>query len=108
QIADWRKDFDVILIDSPPLQLVSDALLIGKYVDAAIYLAKGGSTPVPLIRQGIERLESADIPLLGVALNYHDFEQAERYYREYSAQAKYGDAYYGGYGGDANPATRLG
>lgn len=108
RIADWRKDFDVILIDSPPLQLVSDALLIGKYVDAAIYVAKGGSTPAPLIQQGIKRLESAEIPLLGIALNCHDFEQAERYYGEYSAQTKYGDAYYGGYSDDANPATRLG
>ncbi|MCO5118019.1 MAG: polysaccharide biosynthesis tyrosine autokinase [Burkholderiaceae bacterium] len=108
RLTDWRKQFDIVLIDSPPLQLVSDALLIGRHTDAVIYVVKAGDTPTPLARQGIERLVAAQIRILGVALNHHDFEQAERYYGEYSAQGRYGNAYYGGCADDINPATRLG
>lgn len=105
-LATLRDHFDVILIDTPPLQLVSDALLIGSNVDSAIYVVKSGETPVPLVQQGIERLRAAHVDILGVALNHHDFDAAERYYGEYSAQGKYGDGYYGG--DDLSPATRLG
>lgn len=107
-LAKWRRKFDLVIIDSPPLELVSDALLIGSQADAAIYVVKAGDTPTPLAQQGIDRLVAARIEILGVALNHHDFEQAERYYGEYSAQGRYGDAYYGGYSNDIDPATRLG
>ncbi len=44
-ITKLREDFDVILIDSPPLGLISDAEILSQYADASIFLTRYNHTP---------------------------------------------------------------
>jgi putative exopolysaccharide biosynthesis protein len=75
---------------------VSDALPIGAQATGLIYVVKAGSTLVPMVRRGLDRLAAANVRILGVILNSHDFEKAGRYYGEYSAYGEsYGQGYYG-------------
>ena len=84
------------MIDSPPVQLVSDALIIAQHATGLIYVIKADDTPLPLARQGLLKLRRGGAPILGVALNQMDFERADRYYGEYSGYANYGyKRYYG-------------
>ena len=95
-LARLRPRYEIIIIDSPPVQLVSDALLIGAQSTGLIFIVKAENTPVPLARKALKRIASANIPILGVVLNQQDFKKAERYYGEYSGYGKY---WYGaGYG----------
>jgi succinoglycan biosynthesis transport protein ExoP len=89
------KIFDVILIDSPPTQLVSDALVLSNIATEVVYVVKADDTPYPLARVGIKRLRRVNAPIVGVVLNQLDVEKADRYYGEYSG---YGKRYYGKYG----------
>lgn len=93
-LAALRANFDVIIIDCPPLQIVSDALIVGSLAHGTIYVVEAGKTPVPLIRKNLKRVAQADVRLLGVALNGHDHESAERYYGEYTGYRKYARNYY--------------
>ena len=93
-LAALRSQFDLIVIDCPPLQLVSDALVIGSNASGMIYVVEAGKTPVPLARKNIKRVRDADVRLFGIALNGHDHRQAERYYGDYTGYAKYGAGYY--------------
>jgi len=97
-----KEAFDIVLIDSPPVQLVSDAVVLSQVANTVIYVVKADSTPFPLARNGIKRLAMANAPLLGVVLNQLDLERAEKYYGEYSGYGRYrgykGFAY--GYGPD--------
>lgn len=91
-----KERFDLVIIDTPPLELVSDALPVGLQSTGMIYIVKAGSTMIPMIRRSLERLEAANIRTLGVILNGHDFEKANRYYGESSAYGQsYSKAYYG-------------
>ena len=94
-LATLRASFDLIVIDCPPLQLVSDALIIGSEATGLIYVAEAGRTPVPLIRRNLKRVRDADVRLFGIVLNGYSFAHAERYYGEYSGYSKYGSSYYG-------------
>ncbi len=85
-------NFDVIVIDSPPVQLVSDALVLSNIATDVIYVVKADDTPYPLARSGIKRLRRVNAPILGVVLNQLDVLRADRYYGEYSG---YGKRYYG-------------
>ena len=85
-----REKYELIVIDSPPIELVSDALPIGKIASGTVYVAKANETPIGIIKRGLSRLESADINVLGVVLNAHDFEKASKYYGEESAYGSYG------------------
>lgn len=91
-----KELFDVIVIDSPPVQLVSDALIIAQHATGVIYVIKADDTPYPLARQGLTKLRRGGAPLLGVVLNQLDFKRADRYYGEYSGYSNYGyKRYYG-------------
>ena len=92
--------FDVILIDSPPMGLVSDALVLTQVANEVIYVVKADSTPHQLARAGLKRLTLAHAPILGVVLNQLDLERAEKYYGEYSGYGRYGGykGYAYGYG----------
>jgi capsular exopolysaccharide synthesis family protein len=94
------EEFEIIVIDSPPVGLVSDALVLSKYATGVIYVAKAVDTPYQLARRGLLRIKRADGNILGVVLNCFDFKKAERYYGEYSAYGSgdYGKDGYGGYG----------
>jgi len=85
-------NFDVIVIDSPPVQLVSDALVLSKVATEVVYVVKADDTPYPLARLGIRRLRRVNASILGVVLNQLDVLRADRYYGEYSG---YGKRYYG-------------
>ncbi len=82
--------YDVVIIDSPPVELVSDALVISPMATGVIYVSRANSTPWQLARRGLQRIRRADGQLLGVVLNRLDFAQAEKYYGEYSGYGKYG------------------
>lgn len=94
-IGQLAEMFEVILIDSAPTQLVSDALVLSKIATEVVYVVKADDTPYPLARVGIKRLRRVNAPIVGVVLNHLDVEKADRYYGEYSG---YGKRYYGKYG----------
>jgi len=107
--------YEVIVIDSPPVELVSDALVISSYATGVIYTIKAAETPYQLARKGLQRIRRAEGDILGVVLNRFDFKRAEKYHGEYSGYGKYGygkDGYQGGYGQaqanslDANAAKK--
>lgn len=96
------SDYDFIIIDSPPIELVSDALALSHMVDSVIYVVKAMDTPTPLVVKALSRLERASNSILGVILNQLDFKASHKYYGEYSPYSKYG---YTGYGYDTEPAS---
>jgi succinoglycan biosynthesis transport protein ExoP len=84
-LAMLRDRCDMIIIDSPPVQLVSDALVIGSQSTGLIYVVMANKTLAPLARAGLKRVASANIPIFGVVLNAQDFKKAERYYGDYAS-----------------------
>ncbi len=97
-IRQLSERFDFIVLDSPPVQLVSDAVVLSKVATEVVYLVKADETPYPLARRGIRKMRRASAPLIGAVLNELDVLRADRYYGEYSG---YGKRYYArryGYG----------
>ena len=84
-----RARYDMVIIDSPPVQLVSDALVIGAQSTGVIFVIKADDTPVPLAQRALKRIAAANIPVFGVVLNQQDFKRAEKYYGEPSGYGKY-------------------
>jgi capsular exopolysaccharide synthesis family protein len=83
--------FDVIVIDSPPVELVSDSMVLSRFANAVLFVVKADHTPYPLARHSLIRLRRVGAPVLGAVLNYFDVEKAHRYYGDYSS---FGTEYY--------------
>ncbi len=62
-------NFDHILFDSPPVQPVADALLLGQMADGMVICVKGGSTPREVVIRSRDKLRMAGARILGVLIN---------------------------------------
>jgi len=82
-IGVFEKYYDRIVIDSPPVQAVSDALVLSKYAKAVVYVVEADKTHEQIVRNGLKRLMQHGAPLAGIVLNKVDVAKAEKYGYEY-------------------------
>jgi polysaccharide biosynthesis transport protein len=64
-----KKHFDYILLDSPPVLVVTDAVVLSTQVDGAILVIDADKTLKNQLRQSAERLREVNANLLGVVVN---------------------------------------
>ena len=55
-----RDEYDFVIIDSPPILPVTDAVLLGREADGVILVVKGNDTPRELVRRARDQLAQAD------------------------------------------------
>lgn len=100
-ITKLKGQFDVVVIDCPPLKPVSDSLIISRYANAVLYVVKSDATPYQLVSTALKRLHDIDAPLLGVVLNLVDFKKVDRY-----GHYSYGHQYQYAYGQEPSRLSR--
>ena len=61
--------FDLVVIDSPPVTVVTDALIMAQHSHGVIVVARANKTPLPLLIRARELLEGVQAPILGTVLN---------------------------------------
>lgn len=86
-LKELRTRYDRILIDTPPVQAVSDVLVISRYVCSLLYVVRAEDTRVGIIRAAISRLLSLGIKPEGIILNTVTMDR----------KGAYSDQYYGYY-----------
>ncbi|MDH5757133.1 MAG: polysaccharide biosynthesis tyrosine autokinase [Nitrospinota bacterium] len=85
-IAELREIYDYVLIDTAPVMLFSDALVVGQMADAVLMMIKADQTPYHIARETLKRLRSSNIPPLGAVLSHVDFTRNKSgYYHYYSS-----------------------
>ena len=93
--SELRQDFDIVLVDSPPLLPVTDAVILAGEADATLLVIAAGETKRSQVEQAAEMLAQVDARRVGVVLN--EVEVGGRY--------GYRDSY-GSYGSYV-PPTRI-
>lgn len=89
------EKFGVILVDTPPLGSVADALNIATHCDGTVLVVRSGETPRKLVGNSVQLLQRTEVPLLGVVLNraevnskssmyYNRYYKSGYYYKEHS------------------------
>jgi capsular exopolysaccharide synthesis family protein len=68
-IEDLREHYDLIVIDTPPMLTVSDALVLSPLVDGYLLVARSGKTPRQAAKMAIQQIQRAQGTVLGVVLN---------------------------------------
>ena len=85
--------YDRVIVDTSPLNVVSDAALLGPKADAVVMVARAGVTPVDALAYAAEQARNSGMPVIGTLLNDVDFERDAAYDTAYKWYA-YGQAYY--------------
>jgi capsular exopolysaccharide synthesis family protein len=87
------QEYERIIIDSAPVEAVSDALLLSKLSDQVVYVAKSHDSSIRLVSSGLEKLRSIDAPLAGILLTQVDLAKLASYGADYEFHGYYD--YYG-------------
>lgn len=93
-LSQLKKDYDYIILDSPPLGLVTDALELVNYVDATLYIVRQNYTKKGMFNLINEKYKTGEIANISFVLNFH--EEKGKYGYGYSYSYGYG-AYSNGY-----------
>jgi succinoglycan biosynthesis transport protein ExoP len=91
-LALWRKEFDHIIIDTPPCLSVTDAVVMSVDAEAVIIVIRASKTTKQNLRRTRDLLASVNAPVRGIVVNAVDMSGPDGHY------------YYYYYGHDANSA----
>ncbi|MBI1738456.1 MAG: polysaccharide biosynthesis tyrosine autokinase [Acidobacteria bacterium] len=88
--SELRRQFDFIVMDSPPTITVADSMILAAHADGVMLVIHGGVTTRESLRQAHKLLAGVNARMLGVVLNNVDIRSADyQYYYTYY----YGDYY---------------
>lgn len=90
--ANLRDRYDRIVVDSPPLAAVSDALNLLRLVDGVVYVIKFNTVKRRTASINVRRLWESDTPVFGALLNNITSAHSSYYYSQYTDKA-YRDYY---------------
>jgi polysaccharide biosynthesis transport protein len=82
--------FDRIVIDTAPVNAVSDALIVAKYVQTICLLIDANKTPGKAAIRALEQLRRIGAPVSGTILNRLPVSAGAGYYYHYSSNKRYG------------------
>ena len=88
-----REDYDYVIIDAPPLGVVIDAVIIGKYCDGAVLVIEQGVIKRKVVQDVIKQLKRGEVRILGAVLNKVDERIGA--YGAYDYKYSYSYSYYG-------------
>jgi polysaccharide biosynthesis transport protein len=75
-LDDWKRQFDYVVLDSPPLLAVTDAAVLSHMADATLLVARPGFTSSKGLQRALERIKLIHVTKVGVVLNAVDRKSA--------------------------------
>jgi polysaccharide biosynthesis transport protein len=87
QIDRWRKDYDYVIFDTPPIVGVSDTRLIATLVDGLVYIVSLNVAQRQTIDRAVDIISSLQTPVLGLVINrveqeHSGYQEHYQYYQE--------------------------
>lgn len=67
-LAKVKQRYDMVIIDVPPIENNSEAVIIGRYVDSAIIVSKYGESKQKTVEDSIKLLKHNNVTLLGAVV----------------------------------------
>ena len=100
-LQDLRNEYDFIILDTPPVNMVIDAVVLAPQSDGMLFVIRAGRSERGAVIHAVEQLEYAKAKILGFVLNGMELEKTNygygKYrYKRYGRYGRYG--HYGRYG----------
>lgn len=71
-ISELNKNYDYIIIDTPPLQAVADTKVLSKKADGVVLVVKAESTKKDIVKTSVDDINNLGSRLIGLVFNYGD------------------------------------
>jgi polysaccharide biosynthesis transport protein len=81
-IAQLKEEFDYVVVDTPPVGPVVDAVIVANLADKTVLVVEWASTPRELVETSLKQV-SAQRRVAGLVFNFVNQDQAKKYGGEY-------------------------
>lgn len=78
-LQEARKQYDLVLIDTPPVMAVSDVMVISKHVDAIIFAVQWEKTSRAIVKSAVDQLRNTNARLAGAIMTQVDVKRHQGY-----------------------------
>jgi len=95
-LSELNSEFDLVIIDTPPVLAATDAVLLSTQADATVVVVRAGETKEGEIDYSVKALQDVGAKIIGLVFNGFDVSKAIAYKYRYRNYTKYG--YYAKYG----------
>ncbi len=75
-----REEFDIVIVDAPPLAHYADAIALGRLADGVVVVIEAESTRKESALAAVENLRNADVKIIGAVLNKRVYPIPEKVY----------------------------
>jgi capsular exopolysaccharide synthesis family protein len=75
-----RQEFDIVIVDAPPLGHYADAIALGRLSDGVVLVIEAESTRKESALAAVESLRSSDVRILGAVLNKRVYPIPQKLY----------------------------
>jgi len=82
----FRREFDLVLIDTPPMMLYSDSRLLGRLAEGVVIVVGASMRNREELQAACSRLMQDEIPVVGTILNHWRMDRQTRSYARYYQQ----------------------
>ena len=94
-MEELKQVYDYILIDLPPVTVVSDAIAISRLLDGVVIVVRGGVSDQHMLTETMRQLEMVNVRVLGFVYRDADitgkkysYRYSKKYYKYYKAYEK--------------------
>lgn len=93
-ILDWAvSEYDQVIVDCPPTLPVSDAAIVGRFVDGMLFVINPDKTHRRSVARAVDQLRAMDLKIVGVVANTSLSEDRNSYGYQYGYGYGYGTEY---------------
>jgi succinoglycan biosynthesis transport protein ExoP len=89
-IAQWRIDYDHVIIDTPPALSVTDPVILSVEADSVILVVRSGKTTKDALRRAADLFWQVNARAMGVVVNGIDLGSPDHYYYYYGGKSSGG------------------
>jgi capsular exopolysaccharide synthesis family protein len=94
-IQEWRSNYDFIILDTPPVLSVTDAVVVSAHCDAVILVVRSGVTTKQSLIRVRDLFMRSRKRIAGVVMNAFDLKSVDHFmYLGYKSNPKDGRGYY--------------
>ena len=88
-VIGWRKSYDRIILDTPPVLGLSETVSLQRLADGVVLIVRSESTRLADVASAVENLKKAEAHIFGVVLNCVDLTKLNNYYYYYYYSPEY-------------------
>ena len=77
-IEKLKEHFDYVILDAPPVSVVTDAAILGNLVDGAIFVIRSKYAPLDAVKLAKQKLEEVGVKIFGAVITRYDVKKSNK------------------------------